>query len=114
LIGTVVMAAVYLGLMVTMLVLRVWPAAVLFAVFVVGWSTRVFLTIKLRSTGLKGAAADRYATTLFAVQLPCWLLAAVYFLVTRFWLGLFVALMLAGANFGYGRLVKNRERPIDA
>jgi hypothetical protein len=114
LIVTAAVAAMYLGLTVTMLVLRVWPAAVLFAVFVVGWSTRVFLTIKLWSTGLKGEAADRYATTLFAVQLPCWLLAAVYFLVTRYWLGLFAAVILAGTTFGYSRLVKNRERPIDA
>ncbi|MFI5730108.1 hypothetical protein ACIA49_08325 [Kribbella sp. NPDC051587] len=105
LIVTAAAAAVYLGLTVTMLVLRIWPAAVLFAVFAVGWSTRVVLM-------LRRFEVRRYATTLLAVQLTCWLLAAAYYLITRYWLGLFVAVILAGTAFGYSRLAKSR--PIDA
>ncbi|MEU0090980.1 hypothetical protein [Kribbella sp. NPDC006257] len=107
------MAAVYLGLAVGLGIARIWPAMALLAVFAAGWCTRVVVLLRMRRAGVwrdgQPQLATKYMAPVFVVQLAGWCMAAVYFVVIGFWLGLVVAVALAGMSFGVARLLAARR-----
>ncbi|MGC4943885.1 hypothetical protein [Kribbella sp. DT2] len=113
-----VLTAGFLGLVIALAVLGVWPAAVIWAVPTAGMATRVLTVVRLNRLGWWApdpadrppvSAANRLQSVVFLVLLAGWTLAAVYFAATLFWPGLLLAVVLGAMSFATAQMLRRRS-----
>ncbi|TCC56413.1 hypothetical protein E0H73_32520 [Kribbella pittospori] len=112
------LAVSFAGLTAWLLVLRLWPAAAIWAVPTCGLATRVIVLIRLDRMGFfaaedadrpSNAEANRQTSAVFMVQFVGWILVGVYSAATGFWMGLVLAVILAYISIAVFRMLRRRQ-----
>ncbi|MEU4192273.1 hypothetical protein AB0E69_10260 [Kribbella sp. NPDC026611] len=115
----VALAAAFAGLVIWLLVLGSWSAAVIWSAPTLGLITRIVLLFRIRRLGWyaadeadrpPAALVNREMSKVFLVQLAAWLVVAVYCAATRVWLGLGAAIVLAYISLAVARLLRRSPR----
>jgi hypothetical protein len=96
----VIMLVLFVGTTVLAAAAGVWPAAVMQAVFVAGWTARTVVLFRIRRLGgyadevsarTPAVRLNREYVIVLRTQLVGWVVAGLYFAVVHFWWGVALA-----------------------